>query len=258
MIKLWENAPIYDASIGQTEPNITPYLLENTVAPCVIVCPGGGYAMKADHEGGPIAQWLNSIGFHAFVLDYRVAPYREPAPQLDLRRAVRYVRHYAEKYGIIKEKVGVLGFSAGGHLAASVSVYNDLGRNDGDEIDKESCRPDFSVLCYPVIDMQTFGHVGSAENLLGENASDEMLEKYSLWKHVTKDTPPAFLWHTCDDDCVPVRNSFEYAKALNQNGVNCSVHVYPHGPHGIGLAEQYEDVSTWPKLCEMWLKYITK
>ena len=259
MIKLWEkDIPLWDSSIDQEEPNITPYLLENTKAPCVIVCAGGAYGGKAYHEGEPIAQWLNSIGFHAFVLDYRVSPYRQPAPQLDLKRAIRHVRYYSEKYNIRKDAVGVLGFSAGGHLVTSVSVFFDYGLENGDAIDKESCRPDFTVPCYPVIDMESFGHQGSADNLLGEDASDELKEKYSLYKHVTKDTPPAFIWHTADDDCVPVRNSLEYAKALSANGVDFSLHIYPHGYHGLGLASHLEDVSTWTKHCEMWLKQITE
>ena len=146
MIKLWEkDIPLWDKEIDQEEPNIVPYLLENTLAPCVIVCAGGAYGGKAYHEGEPIAQWLNSIGFHSFVLDYRVAPYKEPAPQLDLQRAIRHVRYYAEKYNIRKDAVGVLGFSAGGHLVTSVSIYYDNGKTDGDEIDRESCRPDFTV-----------------------------------------------------------------------------------------------------------------
>lgn len=258
MIKLWEkDIPLFDESFGQNEPNMTPFLLADTYAPCVIVCPGGGYGGKAEHEGPPIARWLNSIGYHAFVLDYRVAPYRQPAPQLDLQRAIRHVRYYSEKYNVRKDSIGVLGFSAGGHLVTSVSVFFDYGRDDSDEIDKVSCRPDFTIPCYPVIDMESFGHQGSTDNLLGKNASPELKEKYSLYKQVTKDTPPAFLWHTYDDSAVPVRNSIEYAKALEANGVECSLHIYPHGPHGLGLASDWEDVSTWTKLCEYWLKYIT-
>lgn len=258
MIKLWEKeVPLFEESFGQKEPSIKPYLLDGVTAPCVIVCPGGGYCGKADHEGEPIALWLNSIGFHAFVLDYRVAPYRQPVPQLDLQRAIRHVRYHAGKYNVRKDAVGVLGFSAGGHLVASVSVFYDLGKDDGDDIDKESCRPDFTVPCYPVIDMETFGHMGSADNLLGADASPELRDRYSLQKRVTADTPPAFLWHTYDDAVVSVRNSIEYAKALELNGVECSLHIYPHGQHGLGLAKDSADVSTWTKLCEYWLKYIT-
>lgn len=258
MIKLWENKiPLFDESVGQKEPNITPYLLQDTYAPCVIVCPGGGYAGKADHEGKPIAQWLNSIGYHAFVLDYRVYPYKQPAPQLDLQRAIRHVRYYSEKYNIRKDAVGVIGFSAGGHLVASVSVFFDYGCSDGDEVDKESCRPDFTIPCYPVIDMESFGHQGSVDNLLGKDASPELKEKFSLHKHVSEETPPAFIWHTYDDGAVPVRNSIEYARALELHGVGCSLHIYPHGQHGLGLAADSEDVGTWTKLCECWLKYIT-
>lgn len=256
MIKLWNDAPYYSSEIGQPEPSLVPYLTEK-YAPCVIVCPGGGYAFKAEHEGRPIAEWLNSVGYNAFVLDYRVSPYRQPVPLLDLQRAVRFVRFHSDEYKIPGNGIGVLGFSAGGHLAASSAVFFDNGRSGGDSVDGVSCRPDFAVLCYPVIDMSgDFGHEGSTDNLLGENASDELKEKYSLQKQVKADTPPVFLWHTSDDGSVPVRNSLAFADALSEKKILFALNIFPHGHHGLGLAPKTPDVSKWTYMCEIWLNQL--
>ncbi|MDF2684924.1 MAG: alpha/beta hydrolase [Clostridia bacterium] len=254
--KLWAKTPLFDESIDQKEPAITPYLIKSNNRSCVIVCPGGGYAMKAEHEGAPIAKWLNSAGINAFVLDYRVSPYREPCPLMDAQRAIRYVRHNAEAFGIDKNKIGILGFSAGGHLAASATVHFEKSENPSDEIDKESSRPDLSILCYPVISTsKAFAHMGSVYNLLGENYSAEKEEYYANEKQVTPETPPVFLWHTANDNGVPVKNSLVFAEALAQNGVPVELHVFPKGAHGLGLAYGQPLVEQWTVLCEKWLSY---
>ena len=258
MYKLWDKTPLFDLNLApeQKEPSIKPFLIENSPnKSCIIVCPGGGYYIKADHEGDPIAMALNKAGVNAFVLDYRVIPYRQPCPLLDLLRAIRYVRYHAEKFNIDPDKIGVLGFSAGGHLSSSASVHYDYPIDILDEIDKVSARPDFSVLCYAVINMAgDFGHPGSSEALCGKDASEELKNYYSSEKNVTKDTPPAFLWHTSEDDGVPVQNAYEYANALAKFKIPAEVHVFPKGRHGLGLAPEEPHVAQWMELLEKWLR----
>lgn len=261
MYNLWTKTPLFDENIDQKQPSITPYITNSKNRSCVIVCPGGGYAMKADHEGKPIAEWLNSAGINSFVLDYRVSPYREPCPLMDAQRAIRYVRYNADKFGIDKDKIGILGFSAGGHLAASTTVHfedieNPCDDNHCDDIDKESSRPDLSILCYPVISTsKDISHMGSFYNLLGENYSAEKEKYYSAEKQVTAKTPPVFLWHTANDEAVPIKNSLVFAEALAKNGVPVELHVFPKGSHGLGLAYGHPLVEQWSVLCEKWLGY---
>ena len=220
----------------------------------VIVCPGGGYRNLADHEAGPIAEWLNSLGVSAFVLRYRRAPYRHPIPLNDAQRAVRWVRAYAGEWGIDKECVGILGFSAGGHLAASVATLGAAGQSAAsDPVERESGRPNAAILCYPVISFLEFGHRGSACNLLGESLSADLCTALSLENRVTVQTPPIFLWHTADDAAVPVENSLLFARALSQHKVPFALHVFPHGAHGLGLARNTTDVLAWTDLCARWL-----
>ena len=258
MIEIFnENIPFWNNDIKQNKPNITPFLLtKGKNNPAIIVCPGGGYEFKADHEGMPIAKWLNSIGISAFVLDYRVYPYLNPCPLLDLQRAIRYVRFNHKEFNINPDKIGVLGFSAGGHLASSSCVHFDLGKDgDGiDEIDKISCRPDIGILCYPVITMGSYTHEGSKNSLLGENPSQELIDYMSSEKQVKSNTPPAFLWHTAPDDLVPFKNSLLYAEALQKNNIDVEMHIFPKGGHGLGLADSLPYVKRWTKLCENWLK----
>ncbi|WP_127585044.1 alpha/beta hydrolase [Paenibacillus koleovorans] len=222
---------------------------------CVVVCPGGGYFLRAGHEGEPIARWLNSIGLSAVVLRYRVQPYRYPSALRDAQRAIRYVRNEAEAWGIDPEKIGILGFSAGGHLAANASVDNDQGQPEAaDPIERHSSRPDFQVLCYPVISFgDAFGHKGSMYNLLGEEPDPELAEFLSLERRVTPETPPAFLWHTADDAGVLADNSYAMAMALRANQVAHELHVFENGKHGLALSEELPDVAEWTKLCERWL-----
>ncbi len=228
---------------------------------CMIVCPGGAYQGHAPHEAEPVARWANSIGLAAFVLRYRVAPHRHPAPLQDIGRAVRLVRSRADEFDIRSDKVAVLGFSAGGHLVTTLATHFDLGRPEAsDPLERISNRPDAVVACYPVVSTLNFNHAGSASNLLGENPSQELLESLSNELQVTPETPPAFLWHTADDAGVPVENSLMFASALSRNKVPFELHVFPTGAHGLGLADetcprgQSAQVAQWSRLCEVWLR----
>ncbi|MBB3109556.1 acetyl esterase/lipase [Paenibacillus phyllosphaerae] len=257
LIELWPEGqvPYAQGHSDEDRPAITPYLVEGKSRGAVIVCPGGGYGMRADHEGEPIARWLNRIGINAFVLRYRVEPYAYPAALRDVQRAVRTVRYCAADWGIDPHKIGVLGFSAGGHLTASAGTQYDRGRAEAeDPIERESSRPDLIVLCYPVITMQDpFTHEGSRRNLLGTDPTDEMVRQNSAELQVTADTPPAFLWHTADDGPVPVENSINFAMALRKAGVAFDLHVYEQGRHGLGLAEEDPHVASWSEVCGLWL-----
>lgn len=254
---LWPNgAPLAQGTTDEDRPALTPYLLEGSGHPVVIVCPGGGYVMRADHEGEPIAQWLNSIGISAFVLRYRVAPYAYPCALLDLQRAIRTVRHDAERFGIDPERIGVLGFSAGGHLVSTAGTRFDEGQPDAeDEIERQSSRPDLLMLCYPVISMRDpITHDGSRMYLLGADPDPEQLHRLSNDEQVTEHTPPTFLWHTSDDEAVPVENSLRFATALRSRGVPFDLHVYAHGRHGLGLANDDSHVGGWTGACASWLR----
>lgn len=236
-------------------PTLVPFLVD-TPKPrgAVVVCPGGGYAGRADHEGEPIARMLNQAGIHAFVCHYRVASYRHPYPLMDAQRAIRTVRVNAQCWGILPDRIGILGFSAGGHLASTAGTHYDAGDpNSADPVARVSCRPDALVLCYPVISFGQFGHLGSLRNLLGENAPAELISSLSNETQVTGDTPPTFLWHTADDAGVPVENSILFASALRKCGVPFELHIYQSGRHGLGLAPEDPHVASWAKLCCEWL-----
>lgn len=220
----------------------------------IVVCPGGGYRTRAAHEGEPVARWLNSLGISAFVLEYRVAPHRHPLPLADVQRALRYVRHHAGRWQIDPRRVGVLGFSAGGHLAATAAVRFDAGDPGApDPVERESSRPDAVVLCYPVITFGPHGHQGSMRNLLGDDPPPELRRQLSNERHVTPQTPPVFLWHTAADAGVPVENSLLFASALAGQGVPFELHVFPAGRHGLGLASDDGRVGAWTELCRAWL-----
>ncbi|MHC4871510.1 MAG: alpha/beta hydrolase [Planctomycetota bacterium] len=221
----------------------------------ILILPGGGYRKRAEHEGEGYAEWLSRLGYNAFVLSYRVSPFQNPAPISDAMRAIRYLRFNAENLGISK-RVGVIGSSAGGHLAATIGVhYMDKFYDEDDTIDKEDARPDFLILCYAVVSMtEEFKHNGSILNLLGENPSAEDLEYFSNEKHITKDTPPTFLWHTAEDAGVPAQNSMAFAKGLQENNVPYSLHIFPKGGHGLGLIEDKTlTASRWSELCSEWI-----
>jgi acetyl esterase/lipase len=253
---LWpEGAPLAAGTGIEDQPAITPYLLPGQNNPAIVVCPGGGYVNRAAHEGEPIAKWLNTLGVSAFVLRYRVAPYQYPAAWLDAKRAIRTVRGRAGEFGIDAARVGILGFSAGGHLTATVSTMNDSGNPASDDpIERQSSRPDLQVLCYPVITMKDpFTHTGSRENLLGTNPDPELLARMCTEDQVNANTPPTFLWSTPDDAAVPVANSLLFATALHRHGVLFDLHVYDNGGHGLGLASDVQHVKGWTDACASWL-----
>ncbi len=223
----------------------------------IVVCPGGGYGALAAHEGHDVAVWLNSIGVTAVVLKYRLGPsYQHPAMLHDVARAIRTVRARAAEWKLDPNRVGVMGFSAGGHLASTAATHFDAGDpNAADPIDRLSSRPDVAILCYPVITLtDPFAHKGSRRNLLGVAPEQNLIELLSNEKQVTEKTPPVFLFHTEDDAGVLVENSLLFAAALRQKKVPHELHIYEHGRHGVGLAPNDPVLNTWPKLLENWLR----
>lgn len=253
---LWEGRPTASSPTDDFRPILEAYPLSGKATRgAVLICPGGGYTMRAPHEGKPIADRYNDAGFHAFVVQYRVAPHRHPAPLLDVSRALRLIRQHAADWHVDPDMVAVCGFSAGGHLTASLGVHYGLNAvNTGEALDAVSCRPSALILCYPVITARSAAHVGSFTNLLGEAPDPDLLALMSLENHVTADTPPAFLWHTADDPVVPIANSLCFAEALSDHGVPFELHVYPHGAHGLGLAPGDPHVATWMDLSIEWLQ----
>jgi len=253
--ELWEGVPPASAAGDDFRPWLERYPVR-TQRPLgtVLVCPGGGYVGRAPHEAAPIAERFNASGMQAFVVQYRVAPNRHPAPLLDVSRAMRIIRHRAAEWQVDPTRIAVIGFSAGGHLTASLGVHYELPElSVGDDLDAISARPDALILSYAVISSGARAHRGSFENLLGPDASAEMIRKMSLELHVTEQTPPTFLWHTADDAVVPVENSLRFAAALRDHGVSFELHVYPSGVHGLGLAPAAPHTATWMELCCEWL-----
>ena len=222
----------------------------------VVVMPGGGYAHLAEHEGGLIAAQFNNMGFHAFVVHYRTAPNRFPAPQQDVLRAIRTIRANAEKWEVATDKIAVLGFSAGGHLCASCGTSADqIPFEKTDDIDNQPSAPNAMILCYPVIDLlPEFGHVGSGDFLFGTTDITEEKRYWCCQNRVTENTPPAFLWHTAVDAAVPVENSIAFAKAMWAAKRTCELHIYPEGHHGIGLGYKFPNANTWVELAGKFLK----
>ena len=255
MIPYWNDEFIEADETAPRKPTITAYPASSNGA--VIIFPGGGYAMRAEHEGAGYAEWFQSIGITSFVVDYRVAPYKHPAPMCDAQRAVRLVRSMSDKYGFDNNKIAVMGSSAGGHLAACLSVhYMDKFYESTDDIDSADCRPNAAILCYPVIDMFEYRHDGSRQNIIGERAFGEDKEYMSLYKHVTRETPQTFIWHTAEDSTVPVENSLLYAGALSAAHIPFELHIYPFGHHGLGLASEVPHTAQWAASLESWLKLI--
>src|SRR3989440_3501469 len=258
-IILWPNgAP---GAVGKEPvdiPTLTPYLPAKDLATgaAIIVCPGGGYEHLSDREGGPIAERLNSMGIVAFVLKYRIGPrYHHPAPLQDAARAIRLVRARAKEWGLDPERIGILGFSAGGHLASTAETHFDSGKLDAsDPIERVSYRPNLMILIYPVITMSEKTHGGSKKQLLGDNPSPELVALLSNEEHVTKDTPPTFIVHTFTDTAVPVENSLMFVEALRRAGVSFEFHLYERGAHGFGLGTKDPILATWPARCADWLR----
>jgi len=236
-----------------------PAASEKANGTAVIICPGGGYQVLAiSHEGEQVARWLNSLGISAFVLKYRLPSSaimvdKSIGPMQDGQRAIRIVRRHAQEWGIDPKKIGIMGFSAGGHLASTLSTHFD--EKSYDPKDSTSARPDFSILIYPVISMKAgITHMGSRENLLGKNPSPQSVRHFSNELQVTEQTPPAFLVQSMDDDAVPVQNSFRYALALKKLNIPSELHLYQHGGHGYGLGRSSDTESSWPDACQKWLK----
>jgi acetyl esterase/lipase len=230
---------------------------ERASGAAVIVCPGGGYGGLADHEGDPIARWLNTLGITAAVLRYRLGPrYHHPVMLQDAQRAIRTVRARAAEWKVDPTRIGILGFSAGGHLASTAATHFEEGTaSAADPIERVSSRPDVAILLYPVISMEPpVGHAGSRRNLLGDNPSPELVQLLSNQKQVTARTPPTFLFHTADDAGVPAENSLQFALALARAGVPYELHIYGHGRHGVGLATDDPVLSTWTGRCADWLR----
>jgi acetyl esterase/lipase len=231
---------------------------EKSNGTAVVICPGGGYGHLAyGHEGKEVADLLNSYGVSAFVLRYRLAPrYGQPNPMLDVQRALRTVRANASKWNIDPKRIGIMGFSAGGHLASTAATHFDAGKTESsDPIDQVSCRPDFAILCYGVIAMGTeFTHKGSEKNLLGENPDPKLVEFYANHKHVTPETPPTFLFQTNADTGVVAENSVLFYLALRKAKVPAELHIYETGKHGVGLAKDDPIVGTWSDRLIDWMR----
>lgn len=261
---LWaDGAPGAKGEADGDKPSLTIYLPEKSKATgaAVVICPGGGYGHLAmDHEGHQIAQWLNSFGVAGFIVKYRHrnsgAGYGHPAPLTDAQRAISTVRCRANEWGVNPDRIGILGFSAGGHLASTAATHFHTGRTDTtDKIDSTSCRPDFAVLVYPVISFtEWFTHKGSMHNLLGSDPSEEMMKKFSNELQVTPQTPPTFLIHTYGDTGVPAENSIYFYLALRKAKVPAEMHIYETGRHGFGLGADVPGTSSWPKRCQEWMQ----
>ncbi|QJW97240.1 alpha/beta hydrolase [Frigoriglobus tundricola] len=264
---LWDGkAPLAVGDTPTDKPDLTVYRPEKPNGTAVVVCPGGGYGgLAMDHEGKQVGEFFAKAGVTAFVLKYRTANRERPgplgaAPLTDVQRAVRTVRARAKDYDLDPKRIGVMGFSAGGHLASTAATHFDAGLTEGDAIDKTSCRPDFAVLAYPVITMEAgVTHGGTRNNLLGANPDPKLVELYSNEKQVTKDTPPTFLFHTSADTAVVPENAVRFYLACKKTGVPVEMHIYEKGRHGVGLGSDPKwtggelSVATWPVRLTDWM-----
>ena len=261
---LWPGgAPAATGSEAHDTPTLIPLWpdAKKATGAAMIICPGGGYgALMMDYEGTHFARWLNEHGVAGFVLKYRLGRhgYQHPVMLNDALRAIRHLRANAKEWNLDPHKIGILGTSAGGHLAATAAVHFDAGNPKAkDRIDQVSSRPDVAVLCYPVITMGDFTHKGSRRNLLGDKPSREQLDQLSCEKQVTKNTPPTFIFHTVADQAVPVENALLFASSLRKHDVPFDLHIYQEGPHGVGLGSRdYNPAKRhpWTKDCIFWLK----
>jgi acetyl esterase/lipase len=260
-IPLWSGrAPGAIGDEDLDKPTLTIYMPAHTEGPmtAVIIAPGGGYAhLSMNLEGREPANYFNAMGVAAFVLKYRLGPrYHHPVELGDAQRAIRTVRSRAAEWHLDANRIGIMGFSAGGHLAATASTHFDSGdANASDPIDRTSSRPDFAVLCYPVISMTApWTHKGSKTSLLGENPSPELARSLSIETQVTANTPPTFIYQTNMDTTVPAENSVMYYLALRKAGVPAEMHVFRNGPHGTGLGLTDSALGEWPQLLANWLR----
>jgi acetyl esterase/lipase len=265
VLLLWpQGAPGAQGDTDADKPTLTIYLppKDKATGTAVVICPGGGYGMLAiDYEGYDIAQWLNSLGVAGFVLKYRHngTGYKYPAPLQDAQRAISIVRSHAKEWNLNPYRIGIMGFSAGGHLASTVGThFKKCVYEAKDYIGQVNCRPDFMILAYPVISfVEPFTHYGSRKNLLGDNPDKNLVESLSNEKQVTSETPPTFLVHGSDDTVVPVENSIYFYLALRKAGIPAEMHIYEHGPHGFGLGKEqgaHGAVSGWPDRCVDWMR----
>jgi len=248
------------------EPMIEVYLPSKTFVSgeAIVICPGGGYRILAyNHEGSDIAKWFNSYGITAIVLKYRLPQDANNiegrlSPFLDAQRAMRLTRFHSEEWGIDPNKIGLKGFSAGGHLASTLGTHFNDNFFVTDKVDSLSCRPDFMILMYPVITFkEPFLHIGSRNNLMGDNGGSELIKYYSNELHITKNTPPTFLVHAGDDKSVPVENSLMFYNNLRKQGVSCELHIFQEGGHGFGVALGKGRLEQWKDLCISWIKRTT-
>jgi acetyl esterase/lipase len=263
-IELWPEGMYQSKSQDGFRPTLDIYILDGDKRRgAVVICPGGGYGYVSEREGEPVARQFSAAGFQAFVLNYSVSPHRHPQPLLDISRAMCLIREQAGPWKVDPMKIAVCGFSAGGHLAASLGVHwNKPYIQNTPGIVTGMNQPNALILSYPVISSGEFGHRGSFENLLGDQANEEVLAEMSLERQVNSQTPPAFIWHTFNDGGVPVENSMLFANALRRNVIPFELHIYPDGPHGLSLATKetdcghgvYPHVASWMKLCMEWLE----
>ena len=255
---LWPDGPPLGENAAAEEPEMAVYLPDAANGAAVVIYPGGGYwGLAMDHEGRQVAEWFNHFGVAGIVVSYRRGPGAEhPVPLLDAQHAIRTVRNNAGQWRIDPHRIGVIGFSAGGHLASSTGVHFDDGdRNAADPIERMSCRPDFMILVYPVISMtQEFMHVGSRNNLIGKNPDPELAKQMSSELQVTPETPPAFLVLSNEDTSVPAENSVYFYLALRKAGVPAEMHIFEKGRHGFGLAPLDPVLSDWMDLCQQWME----
>ena len=257
---LWpDGAPGAQGKEPEDVPTLTlfPAPADTANGAAVVVCPGGGYGTLAAHEGEPVASWLNSLGVAGIVLRYRLGPrYRHPAMLQDAARALRTVRARARESSLDPGRLGILGFSAGGHLASTAATHFDEGApSSPDPIERESSRPDIAILIYPVISLEgAAAHTGSRRNLLGPDPPKELLHLLSNETQVTPRTPPTFLVHTAEDAGVPCENSLLFALALRQAGIPLELHLYERGRHGFGMGGDDPVLSGWPAQCAAWLR----
>lgn len=260
VVPLWtEGAPGGPAAGAENAPTLTVCLPDTPSGAGIVVCPGGGYGgLALDHEGDQVAAWLNENGVAAFILRYRHrgTGFGHPAPLQDAQRAIRTVRTRVKAWNVEPDRIGILGFSAGGHLASSAGTHFDAGRPDADDpVERVSCRPDFMVLIYPVISFtEPFSHSGSRKNLLGTQPAEDLVELFSNEKQVTRQTPPTFLVHTTEDSGVPPENSIAFYAALRKAKVPAEMHIFEKGPHGFGLGQKVGAAGNWPRLCIEWMR----
>lgn len=258
-IPLWPETS--DVGPANDRPSITVYAPEPAAATgaAMVIFPGGGYGGLAGHEGAGFARWFAQQGVTAFVVKYRLGSkgHRHPAMLNDAARAVRLVRARADEWQIDRDRIGVIGSSAGGHLASTILTHFDAGRpDDADPVERASSRPTLGILCYPVITMGEHTHAGSRKNLLGPDPAPELVELLSSERQVTAETPPCFIWHTWEDKGVRVENAMLFAEALREKGVRFELHIYEKGGHGIGLGDQGGKAPPhrWTADCLAWLK----